>query len=298
MPRVTITVPDKTPQPYRFPLDRQVVMIGRGSENDIAIECGSISVRHAEMLRIEGGYELRDLGSTNGIKLDGRRSDTIALRHGATVRLGDVAFDFQLSDEERDALRREKVLDELPDRREVEMAPAAAESLAGRESAPHKHAAEPAGGGKGFTIFVGLLLFALLAFFAGLSVRHYRETGGWLFSAIQAKGKTLKAIHDAQAPPAPAAAPAEESPFAPTAPTTPDASVAPATPDASVAPATPDASVAPATPDASVAPTAPDASVAPTAPDASVAPATPDASVAPATPEAPVAPESPAAAPQ
>ena len=105
MPRVTITVPDKMPQPYRFPLDRQVVMIGRGSENDIAIDCGSISVRHAEMVRIEGGYELRDLGSTNGIKLDGRRSDAIALRHGATVRLGDVAFDFQLSEEERDAPR-------------------------------------------------------------------------------------------------------------------------------------------------------------------------------------------------
>ena len=76
MPRITITVPDKLPQPYRFPLDRQVVMIGRGSENDIVIECGSVSLRHAEMVRVEGGYELRDLDSTNGIKLDDRRSES------------------------------------------------------------------------------------------------------------------------------------------------------------------------------------------------------------------------------
>jgi len=250
MPRVTITVPDKMPQPYRFPLDRQVVMIGRGSENDIAIDCGSISVRHAEMVRIEGGYELRDLGSTNGIKLDGRRSDAIALRHGATVRLGDVAFDFQLSEEERDALRREKVLEDLPDRREAEIAPAAEESLAEREAVPHKRAAAPAGGGKGFTIFVALLLFALVAFFVGMSIRHYRETGGWLFNAIQAKGKTLKAIRDAQAPPAAATAPADESPFGPATPAVPATPAAQETPAAPVVPETPAAPETPATPPA------------------------------------------------
>jgi pSer/pThr/pTyr-binding forkhead associated (FHA) protein len=56
MPRVTITVPDRTPQPYRFQLDRRVVSLGRGSDNDIAIDCGSVSVRHAEMVRVDGGY--------------------------------------------------------------------------------------------------------------------------------------------------------------------------------------------------------------------------------------------------
>ena len=100
MPRVTITVPEKTPQPYRFQIDRQSVTLGRGSENDIAIDCGSISVKHAEMLRVEGGYELRDVGSTNGIKLDGERMDVIRLRSGLGVKLGDVSFDFLLSDEE------------------------------------------------------------------------------------------------------------------------------------------------------------------------------------------------------
>ena len=42
--------------------------MGRGSDNDIVIDSGSVSGSHAEMRRIEGGYELVDLGSTNGIK--------------------------------------------------------------------------------------------------------------------------------------------------------------------------------------------------------------------------------------
>ncbi|MEI6654706.1 MAG: FHA domain-containing protein [Verrucomicrobiota bacterium] len=217
MPRVTITAPNKTPQPYRFQLERQVVLIGRGSENDIAVDCSSMSVRHAEMLRVEGGYKLRDHGSTNGIKLDGRRCEEIVLRDGLSVKLGDVAFDFELSEEERDTLAREKVLDDgLVFKGE-------SKSVADGEQAepqaePKKKSGAAAGGGHGFMIFVGLMLFALLAFFGGLSLRHYMQTGGSLLGAIQAKTKTLQANRAAQTPPAPA----PESP-APTIPVVPPA---------------------------------------------------------------------------
>jgi pSer/pThr/pTyr-binding forkhead associated (FHA) protein len=214
MPRVTITVPDKMPQPYRFQLDRRVVMIGRGSDNDIAVDCGSISVRHAEMVRVEGGYELRDLGSTNGIKLDGKRCEVISLRHGVSVKLGDVAFDFQLGEEEREVLRREKVLDDEPLMQEMAAAPAAsdmaardvaARDVAAKDVAARAVVAESApapkkrpvvatsDGGGGFMIFLMALLFVVVAFFAGLAIHHYKETGGWLCDAIQTKGKTLKA---------------------------------------------------------------------------------------------------------
>jgi pSer/pThr/pTyr-binding forkhead associated (FHA) protein len=107
MPRITITVPEKNAQPYRFQLDRQTVTIGRGSDNDIVIESGSVSVHHAEMRKIEGGYELHDVSSTNGIKLDGIRHQMIPLRSGATAKIGDVPFDFVLNDEESEALARE-----------------------------------------------------------------------------------------------------------------------------------------------------------------------------------------------
>lgn len=232
MPRVIITVPDKTPQPYRFQLDRQVVTIGRGSVNDIAIDCASVSVKHAEMVRIEGGYELRDLASTNGTKLDGERMDVVPLRNGSVAELGDVAFDFQLSDEEREELAREKVLDDLPVRRKSEVAPEGEETPRLRRAAPKKPVVvDTSGGGGGFMMFLLFGFLALVAFYAGLSIRYSKDTGGSLFEAIQTKSKTLKAASDAVKPaaqpapaapapvPAPAPAPAPAPDAVPVVPT-------------------------------------------------------------------------------
>ena len=180
MPRITITIPEKTAQPYRFQLDREVVTLGRGSENDIAIGSGSVSVHHAEMRRIQGGYELRDVGSTNGIKLDGVRLDVIPLRSGATAQIGDVAFDFLLTDEEREALAREKPVDVSPIIGETEP-PTVGKSSPQRASyAP----APPSRGGFGTMVF--FLILATAAFFAGLMVRYQKETGGNLYEAIKA----------------------------------------------------------------------------------------------------------------
>lgn len=189
MPRVTITIPDKTPQPYRFPLDRRLVSLGRGSENDIPIDCGSVSVKHAEMRRVDGGYELRDLGSTNGIKSDGERSDVIPLKNGMSVTLGDVAFDFLLSDEELNELADERarmdhpVLPPVPEPGDDNQVPE-----------PVKHASdadacrEKAGDACGDAPCVCcspnrcwmILLFVILAaaaFIAGMAVRHQKDTG-------------------------------------------------------------------------------------------------------------------------
>lgn len=202
MPRVVITVPDKNAQPYRFQLDRKVVSLGRGSENDIAIDCGSVSVRHAEMCRVEGGYELRDLASTNGTKLDGVRKEVIPLRTGMGVKLGDVDFDFSLSDEELEVLGRERPLEESPIVREKEIELPPLRRPVESAEAP---AVEPSSTSAG-TGFAGILVFLILAaaaFFVGLSVRYQKDTGGSLWEAIQANGSAPSA-------------PAEDAPDAPT----------------------------------------------------------------------------------
>jgi pSer/pThr/pTyr-binding forkhead associated (FHA) protein len=100
MPRVTITVLEKSPQPYRFDLHREIVTVGRGQDNDIVVGCGSVSGKHSEMRRVKGGYQLIDVGSTNGIKVDGIRHQTVVLHTGMTVKLGDVEFVFILNEEE------------------------------------------------------------------------------------------------------------------------------------------------------------------------------------------------------
>ena len=206
MPRVTITVPEKNAQPYRFQLDRQVVTFGRGSENDIIIDCGSVSAKHAEMRRIEGGYELIDIGSTNGIKCDGVRQQVIPLHSGATVKLGDVTFDFLLTDEERAALTHEVAPAELP----IELAP---ENQI-QERISRQRAQHTAPTSNGFN-FLGVLVFLVLAssaFFAGLAVRHQKDTGTSLIKAMQSNFAIRKTITVPN--PTPANEPATTAPSA------------------------------------------------------------------------------------
>jgi pSer/pThr/pTyr-binding forkhead associated (FHA) protein len=155
MPRVLITIPDGTPQPYRFDLSRRQVSLGRGADNDIVIDSGSVSLKHAEMIRNDDGYELRDLGSTNGLKFDGERRMSVPLEPGTTVLIGDVAFDFQLSEEE-------------------------IAELTGIPVATIEEEDEPVvittGGGSGIWWLI-VLIVIVLAFLVGFSIRHQKATG-------------------------------------------------------------------------------------------------------------------------
>ena len=108
MPRVSITIAGKNSQPYRFSLDRKKVSIGRGADCDIVIDCPSVSSLHCTMERVDGGYILRDRKSTNGITLDEEAMAVIDLRNNDNVKVGDVEFGYELSDEELDDLDEEE----------------------------------------------------------------------------------------------------------------------------------------------------------------------------------------------
>ena len=189
MPRVIITVPDQTPQPYRFQLDRQAVKMGRGSDNDIAINCGSISVHHAVMERTPGGYQIRDLESTNGTKIDGERKPIITLRDGISVKLGDVAFDFSLTDEEKEALAREKPPTESKIIAEDPEAPAPKKAPAPRPSTTPRPVLVAANPAHTFLAFIVFIILAALSFYIGLSMRHQKETHQTLLKSISEKDK-------------------------------------------------------------------------------------------------------------
>lgn len=186
MPRVIITVPDSNPQPYRFQIDREVVNMGRGSDNDIIIDCGSVSGKHAEMHRVKGGYELRDLGSTNGIKCKGHRQQVITLYSGMIAHLGDVSFEFSLTDEEQDTLKKEKPYEELPPLKseEPEKKARAAEDDTPKPQIRRRPepVAQPAEMGFGMVIL--FMFLAGAAFCVGLAVRHNKDTDESLLKAI------------------------------------------------------------------------------------------------------------------
>lgn len=202
MPRVTITVPDKNAQPYRFALDRKSVSLGRGSENDIVIDCGSVSVRHAVMERVKGGYELRDLGSTNGTKLDGKARDLIELGDGLRVKIGDVAFDFSLTPDEQITLAGE-LPGESPIIKEDEFeAPPRERRPAAGAQRPLASASQP-GAGASFGMTLLFLLLAAAAFFVGMSLRHQKETGRSLVQDIRQGAPPVEVEAPAAEPEAP-----------------------------------------------------------------------------------------------
>ncbi|MBK1883326.1 FHA domain-containing protein [Luteolibacter pohnpeiensis] len=189
MPRVTITVPDSNAQPYRFQLDRQVVSLGRGSDNDIVIDSSSVSTVHAEMRRVVGGYQLVDLGSTNGLKLGEERVSVITLLPGVCAKLGDVAFDFSLSDDEQAALLREQPLQNSPILKEAEVPRVARVSPQGGRQIIIQNESE---GNMGFFAALLVLVLVAFAFLLGIQVRHKKETGVSLMKAVQEKYFTEK----------------------------------------------------------------------------------------------------------
>jgi pSer/pThr/pTyr-binding forkhead associated (FHA) protein len=56
----------------------------------------NVSRRHAELRRSDSGWEVVDLGSTNGIKVNGRRRDRAPLEPGDRITLGLTDLTFEL----------------------------------------------------------------------------------------------------------------------------------------------------------------------------------------------------------
>jgi pSer/pThr/pTyr-binding forkhead associated (FHA) protein len=81
----------------RYVLDGPVAALGRSRECDCVFEDPNISRRHAELRQASNGdWAIRDLGSTNGVKINGRRVDSARLAPGDEVTLGTTSFVFDI----------------------------------------------------------------------------------------------------------------------------------------------------------------------------------------------------------
>lgn len=78
----------------QYPLRQSRTVIGRGSDADITVADTGTSRRHVEILWDGEHAMVRDLGSTNGSKLDGRPVTSSSLNPGSVIRIGrtDIVF--------------------------------------------------------------------------------------------------------------------------------------------------------------------------------------------------------------
>ncbi len=82
----------------RYPVDRKVMVLGRSQDCDIQVADPNVSRRHAELRQEETSYWIVDLGSTNGMEVNGRRLRQAKLEAGDRITLGstDVVFEREL----------------------------------------------------------------------------------------------------------------------------------------------------------------------------------------------------------
>ncbi|MCC4907636.1 FHA domain-containing protein [Microbacterium sp. cx-55] len=81
----------------RYLLDTDVTTVGRHPDADIFFDDVTVSRRHSEITRVDGGFEIVDQRSLNGTYVNGERVDRATLTNGAEVRIGKFRLNFFVS---------------------------------------------------------------------------------------------------------------------------------------------------------------------------------------------------------
>ena len=82
-----------------FPLDREITTVGSIDGNNIVVSDPAVAKKHFAIRRVPNdpnGYELCDLGSQNGVLVNGQRLAKRLLSSGDTIRLGAAEMVFRI----------------------------------------------------------------------------------------------------------------------------------------------------------------------------------------------------------
>jgi pSer/pThr/pTyr-binding forkhead associated (FHA) protein len=75
-----------------YPIEQATTVLGRGPGADLAFTCDTLSRQHASLDFSDGGLRLRDLGSLNGVRINGALIEQIELDHGDKFQIGDLVL--------------------------------------------------------------------------------------------------------------------------------------------------------------------------------------------------------------
>lgn len=79
----------------RIELKGERLLLGRAENVDIVIESEEVSRHHARLMRIDDEYQVEDLGSRNGVYLNGIKVHLAVLREGDELQFGDLVFSYR-----------------------------------------------------------------------------------------------------------------------------------------------------------------------------------------------------------
>jgi pSer/pThr/pTyr-binding forkhead associated (FHA) protein len=77
---------------FRILLDKPILLVGRDSECDIQLESRKVSRRHCCIAQVGDYLVVRDLGSTNGIRINGIRVMEGTLKAGDELTIGNHSY--------------------------------------------------------------------------------------------------------------------------------------------------------------------------------------------------------------
>src|SRR6187399_1543814 len=78
-----------------IPLIQETLTIGRRDSCDICLRFQNVSGLHCELARRNGIWHIRDMGSTNGVKVNGERTQRRPLRPGDEITISTHRYTIQ-----------------------------------------------------------------------------------------------------------------------------------------------------------------------------------------------------------
>jgi pSer/pThr/pTyr-binding forkhead associated (FHA) protein len=78
-------------------VDRPDMLVGRHTDADVRLPLPDVSRRHCRLQWIEGGWQVIDLNSLNGIHVNGEQVIQSPLLHGDLLRIGGFLFTIELT---------------------------------------------------------------------------------------------------------------------------------------------------------------------------------------------------------
>jgi pSer/pThr/pTyr-binding forkhead associated (FHA) protein len=77
-------------------LEKDRLTLGRGTGVDVMLDDESVSSQHASLELAGSGFRVRDLGSTNGVRVNGCRVMAWDLKHGDRLQIGSLLFRYRV----------------------------------------------------------------------------------------------------------------------------------------------------------------------------------------------------------